>query len=171
MNQFWLAVCLAVTVPSAVFAQADSLSVKKSKADPKRFDCDVGFATFTTPTGWSVNRSNKPTYAIFTPADEAYPKVTKMISIDAGKPTGEGAKGTAEGMAKKFKGQVLPQTMKIDGADAYMVKCEADAKQLKPVECVVMAHKDKVVMLIAGATKDDAASTAIKELIATWKWK
>ncbi len=176
MNKFGLVWCWAILVSGllAIPAHAqknEGLSVKKSSSDPKRFDCDVGFATFTTPKGWSVNRSDKPTLAILTPEEEAYPKVTKMITIDSGKPTASGPKATAEAMAKKFNGKVLDETLKVDGVEAYHVKCKAEPKQMKPVECVVIANGDKVLMFIAGATKEDAAETAIKELVASWKWK
>lgn len=172
MNKFCLAFCMSVLVSGVALAQqGESLSIKKSASDPKRFECDIGFATFTTPKGWSVNRSDKPTYAILTPEGEAHPKLTKMITIDAGKPTAKGPKATAEAMAKQFNGKVLDETLKVDGVEAHHVKCQADPKQLKPVECVVIANNDKVVMFIAGATKEDAAETAIKELVASWKWK
>lgn len=172
MNKFCLALCVSMLVSGVALAQkGESLSIKKSASDPKRFDCDIGFATFTTPKGWSINRSDKPTYAILTPEGETHPKLTKMITIDAGKPTAKGPKATAEAMAKQFNGKVLDETLKVDGVEAYYVKCQADPKQLKPVECVVIANNDKVVMFIAGATKADAAETAIKELVASWKWK
>lgn len=57
------------------------------------------------------------------------------------------------------------------GEGLSVKKSSSDPKQLKPVECVVIANNDKVVMFIAGAKKEDAAETAIKELVASWKWK
>ncbi len=68
MSRLFVVLGLLVAMSGVALAQkAEGLSVKKSASDPKRFDCDIGFATFTTPKGWGVNRSDKPTYAILTP--------------------------------------------------------------------------------------------------------
>jgi len=80
-------------VQSSIFGQDDRLVVKPDPDDSSRLICGVEFATFKTPKGWRPNRSGKETFAILTRADESYPNVTQMISIDIGKPRVPNAKG------------------------------------------------------------------------------
>ncbi len=61
------------------------------------------------------NRSGKSIYAILTPEAEAYPKISKMISIDVGKPVEPSPEAIAEGFAKIWKGTVQKEAIEVDG--------------------------------------------------------
>jgi hypothetical protein len=154
------------------YAQNDGrLDVKPAPGDPTRFVCDIGFATFTTPKSWNPNRSGKQTYAILTPADESYPKISKMISIDAGKSVEPTAKAFAEGFAKKSKGKVLEKSIDIDGETAYRVQCPPNPNKVQPIDCIAVIKDGRGVLLIAGAKKTGETDDAMNELVKTWKWK
>ena len=152
-------------------ARVDDLIVTRDSEDKSRYRCELGFATFTTPKDWNPNSSDRPTYAILTHKDEAYPKVTKMISIDAGKPTKPTSKAMAEEFAKKWNGKILDKTISLDGEDAYRVQCKPNAEKPQPVDCVVIVKDGRLLLIIAGATKKGEVETAVDDLIATWKWK
>ena len=172
MARWLVSICVLLTAHGFAFAQnGDSVVIKRSTTNPKRFDCDIGIATFTTPTGWNANRSGKPTYAILTPEGETQPKMTKMISIDGGKPVVPTSQGMAQAFAKQWKGKVLEETVKLDEEVAYRVTCEPDPKQLKPIDCILVVKDGRVLMLIAGATKSGETDEALNELVASWKWK
>jgi hypothetical protein len=151
--------------------QKDRLVVRSDPDDPSRFICDVKFATFATPKGWRPNRSEKATYAILTRADEAYPDITEMISIDIGKPVLPTAELTAEAFAKKWKGKVLKEPVKIDGEKGIRVTVTANKKDVRPIDCVVVIKDKRAFMLIGGAKEKNGLEKAIDELVASWKWK
>jgi hypothetical protein len=175
MNRFlWLmgiVASYAVLHGPALAQKSGEVIVTKSTVDPKRFDCDLGFATFTTPKGWNPNRSGGKTYVILTSEGETYPKITKMISIDGGKPAVPTAKGMADAFAKQWKGKVADEALKVDGQEAYRVLCEPNPKQPQPTDCVIMLKDERTLMFIAGATRTGETDEAMKELIASWKWK
>jgi hypothetical protein len=156
------------------FANAQNtgrLDVKPAPGDPTRFVCDIGFATFTTPKSWTPNRSNKSTYAILTQAGETFPKISKMISIDAGKPVDPTSKALAEGYAKKSNGKVLEKTIDIDGATGYRIQCQPNPDKVQPIDCIAIIKDGRAILLIAGARKTGETEDAMNELVKSWKWK
>ena len=172
MKQVCIAVCIALGAPTFGHAQdADVIAVKRLPTDPSRFVCDIGFASFTTPKAWNPNRSDKPTYAILTHVRETYPRITKMISIDARKPVAPTSKGLAEALAKKWKGHVLKDTVELDGNLAYRVKCVANPDRVQPVDCVAIVRDGRALMLMAGALKVGETDAAMNALVTSWKWK
>ncbi|MFN7874756.1 MAG: hypothetical protein ACK5PB_05525 [Pirellula sp.] len=152
-------------------ARADDLVVTRDSDDKSRYRCDLGFATFTTPEDWNPNRSNRQTYVILTHKDENPPQNTKMISIDGGKPTKPTSKEMAQEFAKKWKGRILDKTVSLDGEEAYRVQCEPNAEKPQPIDCVVIVKDNRLLLIIAGATKKGEVEKAVDDLIATWKWK
>src|SRR4051794_18765587 len=82
------------------------LTVRPDPSDPTRAQCNIIFAIFRTPSGWTAHPSGKNTYAILTPSSEANPNVTRMITIDVGKPVAKTTKETAEAFAKKWNGRL-----------------------------------------------------------------
>ena len=154
------------------YAQTDKrLDVKPDPTDPSRFQCDIGFATFTTPKSWRPNRSGKSTYAILTQESETYPNVSKMISIDVGKPVDPTAKAIAEAFAKTWKGSVQEKTVQVDGQTGYRIKCPPSPNKVQPIDCIVVLNDGRAVLLIAGAKKTGDTDEALNELVKSWKWK
>lgn len=169
-------ICLILFLLTSVHAyvspvQANDLVITRDSEDKSRYRCDLGFATFTTPKDWNPNRSNRQTYVILTHKDENPPKNTKMISIDGGKPTKPTSKEMAQEFAKKWKGSILGKTVSLDGEEAYRVQCEPNAEKSQPVDCVVIVKDNRLLLIIAGATKKGEVEKAVDDLIATWKWK
>jgi len=169
-------VCLILILLTSVYAYvssalADDLVVTRDLEDKSRYCCDLGFATFTTPKDWNPSRSNRQTYVILTHKDENPPKNTKMISIDGGKPIKPTSKEMAQEFANKWKGSILDKTVSLDGEEAYRVQCEPNAKKPQPIDCVVIVKDNRLLLIIAGATKKGEVEKAVDELIATWKWK
>jgi hypothetical protein len=147
------------------------LDVKPDPKDPSRLQCDIGFATFTTPKLWKPNRSGKSTYAIPTPENEALPNISRMISIDVGKPVQPTAKAIAGAFAKTWKGSVQEQTIQVDGQPGYRIQCPPSPSKVQPVDCIVVVHEGRAVLLIGGAKKTGDTEEALNELVTSWKWK
>ena len=153
------------------YGQEDRLVVRKDPADASRFICDVKYAAFTTPKGWEPNRSGGNTYAILSPSNEVYPKLTRMISIDIGKPAKPTSKEIAVAFAKTWNGRVADAAVKIDGEEGYRVTIRPDGKTLRPADCIVAIRDGRAFMLIGGAKEDGDIGKVLDELIAAWKWK
>lgn len=147
------------------------LDVKPDPTDGSRFQCDIGFATFTTPKSWKPNRSGKSTYAILTQENESLPNISKMISIDVGKPIVPTAKAIAGAFAKTWKGSVQEQTIQVDGQPGYRIQCPPSPNKVQPVDCIVVVHEGRAVLLIGGAKKTGDTEEALNELVKSWKWK
>lgn len=172
MNRPCFAICIVLfTTAFARSQDGDGIDVKRAPNDPTRYVCDIGFATFMTPKGWNPNRSDKPTYAILTHEGEAYPRITKMISIDAGKPVVPTSKGMADALAKKWNGKVLDKTIELGGESAYRVNCEPNPNRIQPIDCIVVVKDGRVLMLMGGARKAGETAVALTELAASWEWK
>ncbi|MFM8261564.1 MAG: hypothetical protein ACKN9S_04740 [Pirellula sp.] len=172
MFRICIAVCLVIVSSNLSLAQTDRrLDVKPDPSDPSRFLCDIGFATFSTPKSWKPNRSGKSTYAILTPEAEALPKISKMISIDVGKPVEPSPEAIAEGFAKTWKGTVQKDAIQVDGEKGYRIVCPPDPNKVQPVECIVVFKDGRAVLLIAGAKKSGETDEAMKALVKSWKWK
>jgi hypothetical protein len=172
MKHLVIAVCIVLLTQAFSPAQdTGGIVVERSPSDPSRFLCDIGFAKFTTPKAWNPNRSGKPTYAILTHESEKYPQITKMISVDAGKPVGPNSKAMAEALARKWNGRVLNETVLIDGEVAYRVKCKPNPNRVQPVDCIVIVREGRGLMLMAGALKTGETDAALNDLVASWKWK
>ena len=153
-------------------AQDNKLSICNDPADASRFLCDVTYATFETPKGWVPNRSGKNTYAILSRANETYPYLTRMISIDIGKPVEPTTKAVAEAFANKWrKGQVEVLSLQIDGEVAFRVTVPPNNNTMQPVDCVIAMRDGVVFMLIGGAKANGDVSDALDEVVASWKWK
>ena len=133
--------------------QVDRLVVNVDPLDRSRFFCDVTYATFRTPKGWSPNRSGGNTYAILSRVGESYP-FTQMISIDIGKPVAPTTEATANAFAKKWNGQVAPISSKIDGETAFRVNIPPDHKTVRPIDCIIAIRDGRLFMLIGGARKN-----------------
>jgi hypothetical protein len=158
-------------LPCIAYGQEDRLLVRSDPDEPSRFICDVKFATFKTPEGWRPNRSGKNAYAILTHVDEVYPDVSEMISIDIGKPVLPTAELMAEAFAKKWKGKVLKDPIKVDGEKGFRVTITPYKKEVRPIDCVVVVKDKRVFMLIGGAKEKNGLEKAIDDLVASWKWK
>lgn len=172
MNRPFFAICTVFMAAAFACAQDDGvIDVRRAPNDPTRYLCDIGFATFTTPKGWSPNRSDKPTYAILTHEGETYPQITKMISIDAGKPVSPTSKGMADALAKKWKGKVMGEIIELGGESAYRINCKPNPNRIQPIDCIVVVKDERVLMLIAGAKDLGEIDVALTELAASWKWK
>ena len=68
-----------------------ALSVTKTE---RHLVNDIGIASFTTPEGWTPNRSDGNTAAILTRNGANPTALEEMISIDVGKPTSPDVKGS-----------------------------------------------------------------------------
>lgn len=173
MRRSAVALLTVVSLASSAIGDDDRLKVHKDPEDPSRFICDVGHAMFTTPKGWRPNRSNGVTRAILSRSDETYPKLSRMISIDVGKPTKKTAKETAEAFARRWDGKVAERTVIVHGEQGYRVRIPADAaneSKVTPRDCIVVMRNDQVFLLIGGAVEDVDVSKALDELVATWMW-
>lgn len=164
---------MAFAVPACgAYGQDERLLVKRDPDDASRFICDVKFATFKTPKDWQASKSGKQTYAILTRADETYPNVTSMVSIDIGKPVAQSAKAVAEALAKKWGSTEAPIPQKVDGEDGFRVKVTPTGKEVRPIDCVVAIKGELAFMLIGGAKeKGSGIEKAMDELVVSWKWK
>ncbi|MFN6139668.1 MAG: hypothetical protein ACK480_14355 [Planctomycetota bacterium] len=172
MCRIFIAIFFLLSSVDLTQAQTDRrLDVKPDPSDPSRFLCDIGFATFTTPKSWKPNRSGKSTYAILTPEADAYPKISKMISIDVGKPVDPSPEAIAQGFAKTWKGAVQKETIQVDGEKGYRIVCPPDPNKVQPIDCVVVLKDGRAVLLIAGAKKSGETDDAMNELVKSWKWK
>ncbi len=172
MFRMIITICLLLASCNLSLAQTDRrLEIKQDPSDVSRFLCDIGFATFTTPKSWKPNRSGKSTYAILTPDADAYPKISKMISIDVGKPVDPSPEAIAQGFAKTWKGAVQKETIQVDGEKGYRIVCPPDPNKVQPVQCIVVLKDGRAVLLIAGAKKSGETDEAMNELVKSWKWK
>ncbi len=149
----------------------DRLVVTKDPSDASGTLCDVKFATFTIPKGWTANRSDKNTYAILSRSNENHPNLSQMISIDIGKPVDPTARASADGFAAKWGGRVEDASLSVDGEMAFRVTCPPDNKTVRPIDCVVMMRDGRLFMLIGGARETGNLNAAIDEIVASWKWK
>ena len=149
----------------------ERLRVTKAPADASRLVCDVKFATFTTPIGWTANRSDKNSYAVLSLSDEKYPNLTRMISVDIGKPVEATTEANAISFAKQWGGKVQDASLALDGEPALRVVISPDGKSLRPIDCVLTVRNGRLFMIIAGAMRNDEISSALDELINSWKWK
>lgn len=164
-----LVVCLLFA--NCMYGEEERLTIRKDPNDPSRQSCDIIHATFTTPKAWVANKSDKNSYAILTRANETYPKVTQMITIDIGRPVAPTGKATAEAFAKTWNGKVSDVKVKVNGEEGIRVVIRPDGKTLRPVDCVVIVKDKRVFLLIGGAKKDGDTGKVLDELIKSWKWK
>jgi hypothetical protein len=155
----------------SVYGQEDRLIVRRDPNDASRYICDIRFATFKTPKNWRPNRSDKHTYAILTRANETYPNISQMISIDVGKPIEPTAALMAEAFAKQWNGNVVKDSLKVDGERGFRVKITPAKKEVRPTDCVVVIKGRRAFMLIGGAKENNGLEKAIDEIVASWKWK
>jgi hypothetical protein len=149
----------------------DRFSVTKDPSDPSRVVCDVNFATFAVPKGWTANRSNKNTYALLTRSNESHPNLSQAISIDIGKPVEPSAQATAEAFATEWHGRLEDATLSVDGETGFRVIVAPDNENVKPIDCVVAMKNGRAFLIIAGAKESGEANAAVDQIVASWKWK
>jgi acyl carrier protein len=149
----------------------ERLRVTKDPSDASRLICDVKFATFTTPSGWTANESDKNSYAVLSLSREKYPNLTRMISVDIGKPVEATTEANAISFAKQWGGTVQDASLSVGGEPALRVVIPPDGKSLRPIDCVLTVRNGRLFMIIAGATQNDGISSALDEIIGSWKWK
>lgn len=131
---------------------------------------DIGIATIPTPVGWSPNRSGGKTAAIFSRKGADPKNLDEMISIDIGTATTESAKGSADGLAKKFGGEVAELPFAIDGEIAFKVSIAPDYEQMRPRECIVTHHNSKVCFIFGASKTKDDIWPAVSEIAKSFKW-
>lgn len=170
MSHYLGALLVACLLVCNVLAEDERLVVRQDPKDPSRFHCDIKYATFTTPEGWEPNRSGGNTYAALSSSSETSPDLTKLISIDVGKPAKPTAKQMAIAFAKQWKGQVAQDPLKLDGEEAYRVTIPPDNKTLRPAECIIAIQGGRAFLLIGGAKQEGALGKAMDELVDSWKW-
>jgi hypothetical protein len=171
MKQYLL-VSLAITLLLGCGqGQEDRFSLSKDSSGGAPLACDVKFATFNIPKGWQANRSDKNTYVILSRLNESYPNITQMISIDIGKPVTLTAKASADAFAAKWSGRVEEASLNVDGESGLRVTIPPDKKTVRPIDCVITMHGERVFMLIGGAKDNGEIHTAIDEIVASWIWK
>ena len=131
---------------------------------------NIGIATFPTPNGWLPNRSGGNTAVIFVRKDAQSGNLDEMISIDIGTPSSDGAKESADGLAKKFGGIVSELPFTVDGEVAYKVSVPPNYAQLMPRECIVAHHNNKVCFIFGGSKSKNAIWPTISEIAQSWRW-
>lgn len=171
MRIAFLALLAFLISQNPVFGQAQRLIVKSDPDGGSQYRCDIHYATFKTPKNWRPNHSDKNTYAILSSVDECFPRLTRMISIDIGKPAETTARLTAEIFAKEWNGKVLEESVEVDGETGYRVQAVPNGKDVRPIDCIIVFKDDSAFMIIGGAKEASALGEAMDELIATWKWK
>jgi len=144
-----------------------ALSVTKTE---RHLVNDIGIASFTTPEGWTPNRSDGNTAAILTRNGANPTALEEMISIDVGKPTSPDVKGSADGLAKKFGGTVFELPYAVDGADAYRVSIPPNYESMLPRECIVVHHNQKVCFLFGGSKSRSNIWPTVDEIARSWNW-
>ena len=145
----------------------EMLSVTK---DEGRALNNIGIATIPTPTGWSPNRSGGNTAVIFLRTDADQKSPDEMISIDIGTPSSESAKGSADGLAKKFGGEVADLSFTVDGEIAYKVSIPPNHEQMMPRECVVTHHNNKVCFIFGGSKSRNDIWPTVSEIAESLEW-
>ena len=143
----------------------------KNPSDSSTYVCDVKFATFKTPKGWQPNGSDKNSYAILSRTNESYPNLSQMITVDIGKPAEPTAKASADAFAKEWRGKVEEETISLDGETALRVNIPPESNRLQPIDCILTIRNGRLFMLIAGAKEAGEVSSALDELVKSWKWK
>lgn len=168
----YLLVALVILVqPGCDRRQDDRLVVAKDPSDASRFLCDIKFATFRTPKGWTPNRSDKETYVILSRSNETYPNLSQMISIDVGKPVIPTARASADGFAANWRGRVEDASLSVDGEVAFRVTIPPDKKMVRPIDAVVTMRDGRLFMIMGGARETGDVNAAIDDIVASWKWK
>ena len=132
---------------------------------------DVGIATFSTPEGWTPNRSDGNTVVILTRVGANRQNPEDMISIDIGKPVSPDAQASANGLAANFAGTVTPLSFQVDGEPAYRVSIPPDYEQLMPRECIVIHHRGQVCFLFGGSRSTADIWAPLSAVAQSWNWK
>ncbi len=171
-TEYYLLIALALLVPrGCAQRQNDRLVVTRDPSDASRFVCDVKFATFRTPKGWTPNRSDGTAYAILSRSNETYPNLSQMVSIEIGTPVDPTARGSAEGFAADWRGRVEDASLTLDGETAFRVTIPPDNKTVRPVDCVAAMKSGRLFLIIGGARETGDVNAAIDDIVASWKWK
>jgi hypothetical protein len=166
-----LIMILLVSSSVQVSGQDDRLKVTYDPLDKSTLICDIKYAKFKVPKNWRPNRGTGKTYAILTIQGEAYPNVSQMIMFDVGKPSEADAKSTAEAFAKLWKGKLHKETVRIDKEEGFRVNIPPTQKETQPVDCVIVFHRERAFMIMAGGKTDEGLSKTLDEVIASWVWK
>ncbi len=168
-NAFIVILLVASALPAS--AQDDRLSVTTDPLDKSTLVCDIKYARFKVPKNWNPNRGTGKTYAVLTIQGETYPNVSRMLMVDVGKPTESNAKLTAEAFARMWKGTLQKETVRIDKEEGFRVNIPPTHKELQPVDCVIVFHRERVFILMGGGKTADGLSKTLDEVIASWTWK
>ncbi len=171
-TKYYLLIMLAILVQLGCARRQDGrLVVTRDPSDASRFVCDVQFATFKTPKGWAPNRSDGTAYAILSRSNETYPNLSRMISIDIGKPVDPTARASAEGFAADWHGRVEDASLTLDGETAFRVIIPPDNKTVWPIDAIATRKDGRLFLIIGGARETGDVNAAIDDLVASWKWK
>jgi hypothetical protein len=149
---------------------------KTNVGNRERFD---GFS-FNVPGGWTRvptdDPKNKAKLLLGTvPSDMpkgVIPESTKgLIKVDAGTPKFASPKETAASFAKDFGGEVLPESVAIDGERGVSVRISSQNAALMPRQAIVVGRKGRQYMIMAGSVGGVDVSDALEGIRTTWKWE
>lgn len=132
--------------------------------------CDLGVASIRCPAGWTAQRSEWPTAALFVPEGIPRELSSQLISVDICSTRDSDAGESAKAFALKWQGFVQPTTTTVAGQKAYWVECLPPAGQLQPRLVAVFHHGEYVFYLIAGASDRSDLKPDLEEIIESWDW-
>ncbi len=150
----------------------------RSKPLVKRETFD-GFS-FELPDGWTrVPPARPKTKATLllgpVPRDMPRGKIPAsskgMIQVDAGRPQFPSPNDTAAAFAKEYGGEVLSESVAVDGERGIAVRISSHNAALMPRRAIIVGRKGWQYMIMAGSVEDVDVSNALDQICKTWKWE